>query len=156
MATVTPFLWFTEGAEEALAVYQRVFTDCETLSVNRSVVDGEELLFSAQLRIGTSEIILFNGGPYADYTFSPATSMFVTCEDQAEVDALWEGLSEGAGPGQCGWITDRFGVTWQIIPKLYNELMSSEDPALRDRVNAAMMKMTKFDCQGLLDAAAAG
>ena len=153
MPTVAPFLWFNEGAEDALALYERVL-GAEVLSVNRTTVDGREQFFSAQLKVGATELLLFNGGPYASFEFSPAVSLFLTCEDQAEVDALWEGLGEGGSPGQCGWLTDRFGVTWQIVPKLYGELMGSEDPAVRDRVNAAMLQMTKFDCQALLDAAA--
>jgi predicted 3-demethylubiquinone-9 3-methyltransferase (glyoxalase superfamily) len=88
-----------------------------------------------------------NGGPH--YTFSPAISLFVDCENQAEVDELWEKLSVGGSEVQCGWLKDKFGVSWQIIPKALMELMQDKDPAKSQRVFKAMLQMTKIDVEGL-------
>ena len=96
------------------------------------------------------EFIALNGGPV--FTFSPAISFFVSCETQQEVDHLWEGLSEGGEPRQCGWVTDRFGVTWQIVPSILGELLHDEDPQKAKRVMEAMLQMCKLDINGLLQA----
>ena len=147
--TVSPFLWFNEGAAEAMALYERVFHDSANVSVTPNPASDPADFMSGRIRIGQTDITLFNGGPYADFTFSPAISLFVSCEDQAEVDRYWHGLSDDGEPGQCGWLKDRFGVSWQIVPKLFDELMSSSDAEKRDRVLQAMMQMTKFDCAAL-------
>jgi predicted 3-demethylubiquinone-9 3-methyltransferase (glyoxalase superfamily) len=152
MPSVSPFLWINKGAEEALALYQRVFQDSSVVSDTRGPVAGHENFMTGTVRIGDLNLIVFNGGPYADFKFNEAMSLFVTCADQDEVDRYWNGLGEGGEPGQCGWLKDRFGVSWQIVPKLFNELMSSSDAERRDRVFQAMMKMTKFDCVALQDA----
>jgi predicted 3-demethylubiquinone-9 3-methyltransferase (glyoxalase superfamily) len=104
------------------------------------------------IRIGDLNLIVFNGGPYGEFNFNESMSLLVTCDDQDEVDHYWNGLSEGGEPHQCGWLKDRFGVSWQIVPKLFNELMSSSDAEGRERVFQAMMKMIKFDCAALQDA----
>ena len=152
MPSVSPFLWFNEGAEEALALYERVFDDSSVVSVSRRSVSGHEDFMAGTVRIGDLNLIVFNGGPYGDFKFNESISLFVTCHDQDEVDRYWNGLSEGGEPHQCGWLKDRFGVSWQIVPKLFNELMSSSDAKRRDRVFQAMMKMTKFDCAALQNA----
>jgi len=148
MSAVTPFLWFTEHAEEAFAHYSRIFPG------NDAPAESAESFFSGLVRVGATELIIFNGGPQEGFAFSPAISLFVTCDGQEEVDRYWDALCEGGEPGRCGWLRDRFGVTWQIVPQLFNELVASEEPGVRDRVFAAMLQMTKFDCQALLDAAA--
>ncbi|HVA52056.1 MAG TPA: VOC family protein [Acidimicrobiales bacterium] len=141
-----------EGAEESLALYERVFQDSSVVDVTRGRASGHENFMTGTVRIGDLNLIVFNGGPYADFRFNEAMSLFVTCADQNEVDRYWNGLSEGGEPGQCGWLKDRFGVSWQIVPRLFSELMSSSDPDRRERVFQAMMKMTKFDCAALQDA----
>ena len=148
MPTVTPFLWFTEGAKEAHEHYSRIFGVGQPDGAS-----GHQPFFSATLRIGDTEMIIFNGGPNDPMSFNPSISMFVICDDQGEVDRYWDGLCEGGEPGRCGWLTDKFGVTWQIIPRLFNDLMASPDPAVRERVMAAMMQMDKFDCAALTSAA---
>jgi predicted 3-demethylubiquinone-9 3-methyltransferase (glyoxalase superfamily) len=147
--SVSPFLWFNEGAEEALALYARVFQDSSVVDVTRGRASGHENFMTGTVRVGDINIIVFNGGPYADFKFNEAMSLFVTCADQDEVDHYWNGLSEGGEPGQCGWLKDRFGVSWQIVPRLFEELMSTSDPERRDRVFHAMMKMKKFDSAAL-------
>jgi len=132
-----------------MALYERVFLDSANVAVTPNPAADPATFMSGRIRIGQTDITLFNGGPYADFAFSPAISLFVSCEDQAEVDRYWHGLSDGGEPGQCGWLKDRFGVSWQIVPKLFDELMSSSDAEKRNRVLQAMMQMTKFDCVAL-------
>ncbi len=155
MAKVTPFIWFTSGASDALALYEKVFTDCEVLGIERNPDGSPAKFMAATLRIGDAEIVIFDGGPFDNFAFNEAFSLSVDCVDQAEVDRLWEGLTANGGtPGQCGWLKDPFGLSWQIVPRRFRELTSSSDGAVRDRVFAAMMKMTKFVIADLEAAAA--
>ncbi|MFI5035492.1 MAG: VOC family protein [Acidimicrobiales bacterium] len=149
MTSLYPFLWFDEAAEEALEFYQRVFDDSEVVSLSRvpfADLPGGRLVIGT-LRILNLEVMVFNGGPH--HPFTEAVSLFVSCDDQAEVDRYWDALLEGGRADRCGWLKDRFGVSWQIIPKLLGELMSHPDGERAARVRDAMMTMVKLDCAGL-------
>jgi predicted 3-demethylubiquinone-9 3-methyltransferase (glyoxalase superfamily) len=149
MAQGSVFLWFSENAQEAAAHYRKVFPDAVSTGEDNDLAEGHEGFMSAQLEIGGLRLIVFNGGPYGSFKFNESTSIFLTCQDQAEVDRVWSGLTEGGEPGQCGWLKDRYGLSWQVVPKLFNELMASDDATRRTAVFEAMMKMTKFDCAAL-------
>lgn len=145
-ATVTPFLMFNDQLEEAVALYQSVFPDTEVVSMARAGDDGP--VVSGEFIVGGQRFMAFNGGDH--FAFSDAFSMFVDCEDQAEVDTYWDKLvAAGAKPVQCGWITDPFGVSWQIVPRRFMELVSDEDPKKVQAVMEAMMGMVKLDVAGL-------
>jgi predicted 3-demethylubiquinone-9 3-methyltransferase (glyoxalase superfamily) len=151
VANALPFVWINNDAEGALSLYERLFDGAEVVDVDRDPRDGNTLM-SATLRVGGTDVIIFNGEPHAQMPVSSLVSIMLLCENQDEVDRYWEGLADGGEPGRCGWITDRFTVTWQIVPRLFRELTTSGDDAARVRVFDAMMKMDKFDC-GQLQAA---
>jgi predicted 3-demethylubiquinone-9 3-methyltransferase (glyoxalase superfamily) len=134
MQKVTPFLWFDTQAEEAAAFYASVFKNAKVTSSNP---------MSATFEIDGTEFIAFNGGP--DFKFTEAISLYIDCEDQAEVDELWEKLSEGGETSKCGWLKDKFGLSWQVIPKALPQLMSDPDREKANRVIQAMLQMTKID-----------
>jgi predicted 3-demethylubiquinone-9 3-methyltransferase (glyoxalase superfamily) len=140
MQKIVPFLWFEDKVEEAVEFYTSVFTDVEV--VDKKGFGASVGFKSATLRIYGQEFILFSAGPFAK--FSPATSFFVNCETQEEVDRLWDKLSEGGKPNRCGWIDDKFGVTWQIIPTALNKLLNSADRMKANRAMQAMMQMSKI------------
>lgn len=148
MQSITPFLWFDNNLEEALAYYTSIFKDSEILNVNRAGPDGP--IFTATFRLNGQTFMALNGGPM--YKFTEALSLFVSVETQAEVDYLWDALLVGGEPSQCGWLKDKFGLSWQIIPTALGELMGDPDPARSQRVMQAMLKMVKIDIQGLRDA----
>lgn len=142
MTKVTPFLMFNDQLEAAIAFYTTTFPDSEIKNVARTGKDGP--IVSAEFTIGGQPFMGYNGGPY--FAFSEGFSLFVDCSDQAEVDEYWNKLvSAGATPSQCGWITDQFGVTWQIVPRRFMELISDENPKKVQAVMEAMMKMVKFE-----------
>jgi len=142
MTKVTPFLMFNDQLEAAIAFYITTFPDSEIKNVARTGKDGP--IVSAEFTIGGQPFMGYNGGPY--FAFSEGFSLFVDCKDQAEVDEYWNKLvSAGAKPSQCGWITDQFGVTWQIVPRRFMELISDENPKKVQAVMEAMMKMVKFE-----------
>jgi predicted 3-demethylubiquinone-9 3-methyltransferase (glyoxalase superfamily) len=154
---ITPCLWFESNALDAAEFYTSVFPDSEIVKVHRSTADypggkkGAVLLVDFSL--GGQRYQALNGGPHD--TFNDAISLSVNCEDQAEVDRLWTALTAGGGkPVQCGWLKDKFGLSWQIVPKRLPELMSDPDPEKAKRVMQAMMKMIKIDVAGLEAAAA--
>jgi len=134
MQKVTPFLWFDGQAEEAAKFYVSIFKNSKLLSPTTFHLDGQEF-------------IAFNGGPH--FTFTPAISLFVNCETQQEVDEFWEKLSEGGEKVRCGWLKDKFGVSWQIIPSILGKLLHDKDPEKSARVRNAMLQMTKIDIEGL-------
>lgn len=138
MPKVTPFLWFDAQAEEAAAFYVAVFQAC-----GQDASRGEGGRGSVTFTLAGQDFIAFNGGPH--FSFTPAMSLFVRCGDQAEVDRFWDGLSAGGEPGRCGWLKDRFGVSWQVVPDVLKELLGGEDRARAGRVMQAMMGMTKLD-----------
>ena len=150
MKEITPFLWFDDNAEEAMNFYTSIFPDSMVLDVTRYGEAGPGTpgtMMSGTFRLRGQEFMALNGGP--EFTFTEAISFFVGCETQDEVDELWEKLSEGGEEQQCGWIKDRYGLSWQIVPTRLGELLSDPDPARSQRVMAAMLKMGKIDVVGL-------
>lgn len=149
MSKVTPFLMFNDQLEAAIEFYISTFPDSEIKNVARTGHDGP--ITSAEFVIGGQSFMGYNGGPY--FTFSNGFSLFVDCEDQEEVDAYWDKLvSAGANPMQCGWITDQFGITWQIVPRRFMELINDTNPNKVQAVMDAMMKMVKLDVAALENA----
>ncbi len=150
MQKITPFLWFDGKAEEAMLFYTSVFKHSAKGEIRR-FPDGR--VITASWTLEGQEFVGLNGGPM--YKFTPATSWFVNCEDQAEVDDLWQKLlADGGKPSRCGWLTDKYGVSWQIIPKALGQLLQDKDAARAGRVMQAMMAMVKIDVAGLEKAAA--
>jgi predicted 3-demethylubiquinone-9 3-methyltransferase (glyoxalase superfamily) len=146
MTKVTPFLMFNDQLEAAIAFYTATFPDSEVRQVSRTGQDGA--ITAAQFVVGGQAFMGYNGGPY--FTFSQGFSLFVDCEDQAEVDGYWDRLvTAGATPSQCGWITDPFGVTWQIVPRRFMELIADPNPRKVQGVMAAMMEMVKLEVAAL-------
>jgi predicted 3-demethylubiquinone-9 3-methyltransferase (glyoxalase superfamily) len=146
MLKIVPFLWYDTQAEEAMNLYVSVFKNSKLGRVSRYGEAGPGKpgsVMTASFTLEGQEFMALNGGPY--FPFTNAISFFVNCTAQAEVDELWSKLSAGGEPGQCGWLKDRFGVSWQIIPTALMELMSDPDPAKSQRTMQAMLKMTKID-----------
>ncbi len=153
MQKITPFLWFDGKAEEALSFYVAIFKNSKITSVTRYGDSGpgpKGSVMSATCELDGQEFFALNGGPH--FTFTPAISFFVNCETQDEVDELWEKLSAGGKKLRCGWLTDRYGISWQIIPATLGQLLQDKDPAKSSRVMKAMMQMTKIDIKGLREA----
>ncbi|WP_284615371.1 VOC family protein [Aquabacterium humicola] len=147
---ITPFLWFDTQAEEAVALYTRLFKDARAGRVTRYPEGGPGpagSVMTATFSIEGQAFIALNGGPMVK--FSPAISFVVHCDSQAEIDRLWAGLSEGGSTQPCGWLTDRFGVSWQVVPRELDQLMTDPDPARAQRVMRAMLGMTRFDIAAL-------
>lgn len=144
MTVVTPFLWLNEGASNAADFYTSVFADSERISEMPG--PGDEPM-GVTVRVKDVEFILFNGGP--TYELSPAFSLMVECEDQAEIDELWTKLTDGGNESRCGWLEDKFGVSWQIVPKVLPDLLGGPDPDGRERAMQAMLGMVKFDIAAL-------
>jgi predicted 3-demethylubiquinone-9 3-methyltransferase (glyoxalase superfamily) len=156
MQQVTPFLWFDGQAEEAAEFYTSVFDDSMILDVARypENTPGEAgTVMTVNFTVKGDEIVALNGGP--EFTFTPALSLFVHCQSQDEVDRYWKVLTDGGEPLPCGWVTDRFGVTWQIIPDRLSELLADPDPGRANRAMQAMLKMGKIEIAEL-EAAADG
>jgi predicted 3-demethylubiquinone-9 3-methyltransferase (glyoxalase superfamily) len=143
---VTPFLWFQDQAEPAAEAYVALFDDSVVEEVSRM---GDGAVMSVSFRLAGQPFIALNGGP--DYRLSPAYSMFVSCEDQAEIDRLWKALTaDGGAEDRCGWLVDRFGLSWQIVPESLGSLLSGGgDPDRAQRVLQAMLAMNKLDLAGL-------
>ncbi len=147
MQRITPFLWFDGKAEEAMNFYPSIFENSKILSISRS---AEGRVTGGAFQLEGQEFMALNGGP--QFTFTPAISLFVNCETQEEVDELWEKLSEGGGEGRCGWLKDKYGLSWQIIPSALVKMLHDKDPGKAKRVREAMFKMEKIDIQGLKQA----
>jgi predicted 3-demethylubiquinone-9 3-methyltransferase (glyoxalase superfamily) len=150
MQKITPFLWFDGQAEEAMNFYLSIFKNSKQGRISRYGDGGpgpKGTVMSATFQLDGQDFIALNGGPH--FKFSPAISFFVDCRTQDEVDELWEKLSAGGERQQCGWLKDKFGVSWQIIPSTLGELLNDPDPARSKRVMQAMMQMTRIDIQGL-------
>lgn len=142
MSKVTPFLMFNDQLEAAVEFYTATFPDSEVKNIARVSPDGP--VSSAEFVVGGQRFLGYNGG--AHFRFSEGFSLFVDCQDQQEVDDYWDKLiAAGATPSQCGWITDPFGLTWQIVPRRLMELMRHEDPKKVQAVVQAMLKMVKLD-----------
>ncbi len=153
---VTPFLWFESQAEEAANFYVSLFPNSKLLDVSHWA-DGSPYLagavMSATFSIDGCEIIAFNGGPH--FKLNESASLFVNCENQAEVDRYWDALvADGGSASQCGWLKDRFGLSWQIIPKALGRLLGDPDPGRAGRAMKAMMGLVKLDVAELERAAA--
>lgn len=144
MKKISPFLWFDNNAEEAMKFYVSVFKNSKILGVNRGP-NGE--LFTATFELDGQQFMALNAGPL--FRFTEAISFFVNCETQQEVDELWGKLTEGGEESMCGWLKDRFGLSWQIVPSILGELLQDEDPAKAGRVMQAMLQMRKIDIQAL-------
>jgi predicted 3-demethylubiquinone-9 3-methyltransferase (glyoxalase superfamily) len=147
---ITTFLTFDDRAEEAVTFYTSIFGNSRILSTTRYEAGApgpEGELMSATFELAGQEFMALNGGP--SFTFSQGISLFVDCEDQEEVDELWEKLTDGGEPGACGWLTDRFGVSWQIIPRALGELLADKDREKAGRVMEAMLRMSKIEIEGL-------
>jgi predicted 3-demethylubiquinone-9 3-methyltransferase (glyoxalase superfamily) len=136
---ITPFLWFDNNAEEAIQFYTSIFKDSKVKNVQRM---GETVL-TGTFEINGQEFMVLNGGPR--FKFTEAISLFVRCENQTEVDEYWNKLVEGGEPQQCGWLKDKFGLSWQIIPQALGELLGDKDPVKSKRVMEAMLQMKKID-----------
>jgi predicted 3-demethylubiquinone-9 3-methyltransferase (glyoxalase superfamily) len=149
MQKVRTFLWYDDSAEEATEYYVSLIPDSRILRVDRFGDDGRTVLVTFEL--AGIEYLALDGGPL--YSFTEAASVMVVCEDQAEVDRLWDGLTAGGEPGPCGWLKDRWGLSWQIVPRALLELQQDPDPERAGRANAAMMQMGKIDVAALYAAA---
>ncbi|HEU4406485.1 MAG TPA: VOC family protein [Polyangiaceae bacterium] len=150
MQKITPFLWFDGNAEEAAEFYVSTFKNSKMGDVVRGGAGPGERAraMSVEFELEGQPFIALNGGPH--FKFNEAISLYVSCETQAEVDALWARLTaDGGQPSQCGWLKDKFGLSWQIIPKTLPELLRDRDPAKAQRVMQAMMGMAKIDVEAL-------
>jgi predicted 3-demethylubiquinone-9 3-methyltransferase (glyoxalase superfamily) len=150
MQKITPFLWFDGQAEEAAKFYTSIFRNSKIKSITRYGKAGpgrKGTVMSVTFQLEGQDFYALNGGP--EFTFTPAISFFVDCRTQKEVDALWSKLSKGGEPNVCGWLKDKFGVSWQIIPSVLGELLGDKDPVKSNRVMGAMLKMDKIDIAGL-------
>jgi len=148
---ITTFLWFDHEAEEAVHFYLSIFKDSKILAESRWG-EGAPLpkgtLMTASFQLAGQEFLALNGGP--QYRFTEAISLLVNCETQAEVDELWEKLcADGGEPGQCGWLKDKYGLSWQVVPTVLGKMMADKDPARAKRVTEAMMQMEKLDIRRL-------
>jgi predicted 3-demethylubiquinone-9 3-methyltransferase (glyoxalase superfamily) len=144
MHTITPFLWFDGKAEEAMNFYLSVFKSGKVIDVTPG--PGGTVM-SATFELDGQKFMALNAGPM--FTFTPAVSFFVNCETQAEVDELWEKLSEGGSKERCGWLKDKYGLSWQIVPSILGKLLQGGDADKSKRVMAALMQMDKLDIEQL-------
>jgi predicted 3-demethylubiquinone-9 3-methyltransferase (glyoxalase superfamily) len=147
MQKITPFLWFDGNAEAAANFYVSIFDNSRIVSTTPGP-NGKPMHVVFQLE--GQDFFALNGGPH--YTFSPAISLFVSCTTQDEVDTLWEKLAAGGSHQQCGWVTDKFGVTWQVIPEILGKLLHDPSPVRSQKVMQAMLQMSKIDIAKLQEA----
>jgi predicted 3-demethylubiquinone-9 3-methyltransferase (glyoxalase superfamily) len=153
MSKVTPFLTFKENGEQAVKLYTSLIKNSEIFNLVRSEGGGpfpQGALQHASFQLDGQNFMAMDGGPY--FGFDQGFSLFVSCETQEEIDKLWYALSEGGEEGQCGWLKDRFGVSWQIIPSVLGDMLMNGGPEKSQRVTEAFLKMTKFDIQALQEA----
>ena len=153
MQKITPFLWFDTQAEEAANFYVSIFKNSKIGSIRRYGDAGpgpKGSVMTITFQIEGQDFVALNGGPV--FKFTPAISFFVDCQTQEEVDQLWAKLSEGGRTDQCGWLQDKFGVSWQMIPNVLMKLMGDPDPVKAARVMKAMLQMNKIDIQRLQQA----
>jgi predicted 3-demethylubiquinone-9 3-methyltransferase (glyoxalase superfamily) len=154
MPTITPFLWFDTDAEPAAEFYTSVFPNSRIVEVAHYGSAGprpEGMVMTVSFELDGQKVVALNGGP--DFTLTEAFSFAVSCETQDEVDSYWETLSEGGEEGPCGWLKDKFGLSWQIVPTALPRLLSDPDPEKAQRVMAAMLEMKKIDIETLERAA---
>jgi predicted 3-demethylubiquinone-9 3-methyltransferase (glyoxalase superfamily) len=151
---ITPCLWF-DNAEEAVAHYVAIFHKSRIVSKTHYGEAGPGpagAVMTILFEIDGQQFLALNGGP--QFKFTPALSLIVNCDDQAEIDRLWEKLAEGGAPGQCGWLSDKFGVSWQIVPRVLPSLLTSQDAKAADRLMRAVLTMKKLDIAELQQAIA--
>lgn len=156
MQKITPFLWFNDNAEEAVQFYLAVFPNSKVTAVARYGEAGpgpQGAVMTVAFQLDGQDFVALNGGP--SFQFTPAVSFVVNCTTQAEIDDYWEKLSAGGQVQQCGWLTDRFGVCWQVVPTILGEMVADPDPAKSGRVMRAMLPMVKLDLAALRRAYAA-
>jgi predicted 3-demethylubiquinone-9 3-methyltransferase (glyoxalase superfamily) len=147
---ITPFLWFDSEAEEAANFYTSVFPNSRILKTTRYGEAGPReagSVMTVDFELDGRDFVALNGGP--EFTFTEAVSFLVNCEDQDEVDELWDQLSEGGEKGPCGWLKDKYGLSWQVVPIVLSELLSDPDPAKSQRVTQAMLQMSKLEIEPL-------
>lgn len=147
MQKITTFLWFDNQAEEAMNFYLSIFKNSKIIS---AIPGPNGTVMTATFQLDGQEFMALNGGPM--FKFTEAISLFVNCETQAEVDELWEKLSAGGEKSRCGWLKDKFGLSWQIIPTVLGELLHDTDPVKANRVMQAMLQMDKIDIRTLRQA----
>lgn len=161
MQKITPFLWFSDQAEEAANLYVSLFKNSKILTVTR-YQGGKELeeisgrkegsVMTVEFELDGQRFSALNGGEV--FKFNEAISFVITCDTQEEVDHFWNGLiADGGSESQCGWLKDKFGVSWQVVPKVLNELISSKEPGVAEKAMRAMLQMKKLDVKALEDAA---
>ncbi|HEX8025242.1 MAG TPA: VOC family protein [Candidatus Limnocylindrales bacterium] len=159
MDKVTPCLWFDGQAEEAARLYTSLIPDSRIVSVDRSAADTPSgpkgMVITVEFELGGRSFVGLNGGP--DFAFTEAVSMSIECEDQAEIDRCWDALiADGGEPSVCGWLKDRYGLSWQVVPKRLTEMYRSGDAAGAERAMQAMLQMRKLDIAELERAYAGG
>ena len=146
MQKITPFLWFDASAEEAVNFYVSIFPDSRVVSMSRYGEGGpgpKGQVMSATFELAGQRFMALNGGPR--FTFTEAISLFVNVETQAELDDLWSKLLEGGQPQHCGWLKDKFGLSWQIVPSILGAMLQDKDPVRSKRVMQALLRMVKLD-----------
>ncbi len=150
MQKITPFLWFDNNAEEAANFYVSIFKNSKVLSVSRYGEAGpgpKGTVMVAEFQIDGQEFVALNGGPR--FKFTEAISFVINCETQEEVEYFWERLSDGGEKSRCGWVKDKFGLWWQVVPTVLGKLMSDSDPEKVKRVTVAMLQMDRIDIEPL-------
>jgi predicted 3-demethylubiquinone-9 3-methyltransferase (glyoxalase superfamily) len=153
MQKITPFLWFNDKAEEAMNFYVSIFKNSKAGNITRYGDAGpgpKGSVMSATFQLDGQEFFALNGGPM--FSFTPAISFFVNCQTQEEVDELWEKLSAGGEKSRCGWLKDKYGLSWQIIPSALSEMLRDKDPQKSKSVMQAMLQMDKIDIKKLKQA----
>ena len=153
MQKITPFLWFDDKAEEAMNFYVSVFKNSKIVSVRRYGEGGpgpKGTVMTGTFQLDGQEFMALNGGPH--FRFTEAISLFVNCETQDEVDEFWEKLSEGGEKSRCGWLKDKYGLSWQIIPSVLGEMLQDKDAEKSRKVMEAMLQMDKIDIKTLKQA----
>lgn len=160
MQKITPFLWFNDNAEEAVKFYTSIFKNSKILKIARYGEEGEKVsgrpkgsVMTVAFQLEGQKFLALNGGP--QFKFTEAVSFVVNCKTQAEVDRYWRKLSAGGKEVQCGWLKDKYGLSWQIVPTILAELLSDKDAAKSQRVMQAMLKMVKLDIKKLQQASTA-
>ena len=144
---IAPFLWFDDNSEEAMKFYVSIFKNSSILSTMPGP-KGE--VMGGTFELDGLRLMAFNGGP--DFKFTEAISLFVDCDNQLEIDELWEKLSKGGEKSRCGWLKDKFGLSWQIVPTVLGDMLGDDDPEKSGRVMKAMLKMGKLDIKALKNA----
>jgi len=153
MQKITPFLWFDNNAEEAMNFYVSIFKNSKVISVSRYGEAGpgpKGTVMTAQFQLEGQEFMALNGGPH--FKFTEAISLLVNCETQQEVDELWAKLTAGGQESQCGWLKDKYGLSWQVVPTILPRMLKDQDPKKAQRVMKAMLQMKKIDIEGLKQA----